>query len=137
MRDRRRLSAIAVPERGMPLATRRVLPRIQDNPLLTPAGKAELAYQAIRRAIIEQALGPGTQLPEDQLGAQFGVSRTRVRTVLGRLASEALVDIGNKRSALIAELPREGHALGDVLARHRDHVAPPATPLTTTRRRTA
>ena len=69
---------------------------------LTPAQKAELAYQAIRRAIIEQALGPGTKLPEDQLGAQFGVSRTLVRTVLGRLASEALVDIGNKRSATVS-----------------------------------
>jgi DNA-binding GntR family transcriptional regulator len=69
---------------------------------LTPARKADLAYQAIRRAIIEQALGPGTKLPEDQIGAQFGVSRTLVRTVLGRLASEALVDIGNKRSATVS-----------------------------------
>lgn len=69
----------------------------------TPAQKAELAYQAIRRAIIEQALVPGTKLPEDQLGQQFGVSRTLVRAVLGRLASEALVDIGNKRSATVAQ----------------------------------
>jgi DNA-binding GntR family transcriptional regulator len=44
---------------------------------------------------------------------------------------------GIERRALIAELPREGHALGDVLARYRDHVAPPASSLTTTRRRTA
>jgi DNA-binding GntR family transcriptional regulator len=69
---------------------------------LTPARKADLAYQAIRRAIIEQALGPGTKLPEDLIGAQFGVSRTLVRTVLGRLASEALIDIGNKRSATVS-----------------------------------
>lgn len=69
---------------------------------LTPASKADLAYRAIRRAIIEQALGLGTKLPEDQIGTQFGVSRTLVRTVLDRLASEALVDIGNKRSATVS-----------------------------------
>lgn len=68
----------------------------------TPSRRADLAYQAIRRAIIEQALGPGTRLPEDQIGTQFGISRTLVRTVLGRLASEALVDIGNKRSATVS-----------------------------------
>ncbi len=69
----------------------------------TPAQKAELAYKAIRRAIIEQALIPGTKLPEDDLGTQFGVSRTLVRAVLSRLASEALVEVGNKRTATVAQ----------------------------------
>lgn len=71
--------------------------------MLTPAKKADLAYKSIRRAIIEQALAPGTKLPEDQLGAQFGVSRTLIRSVLSRLSSEALVDIGNKRTATVAQ----------------------------------
>jgi len=70
---------------------------------LTPAQKAELAYKAIRRAILEQALVPGTKLPEDQLGAQFGVSRTLTRAVLGRLASESLIQMGNKRTATVAQ----------------------------------
>ena len=70
---------------------------------VTPARKAELAYKAIRRAIIEQALIPGTKLPEDQLGLQFGVSRTLIRSVLSRLASEALIEIGNKRTATVAQ----------------------------------
>lgn len=74
-----------------------------DHLMLTPAKKSELAYKAIRRAIIEQALLPGTKLPEDQLGLQFGVSRTLIRTVLSRLANEALVDIGNKRTATVAQ----------------------------------
>ena len=119
---------------------------------LTPASKADLPYQAIRRAIIEQAPVPGTKLPEDQIGTQVGVSRTLVRTGLDRLASEALVDIGNKRSAtvsrpsldgiesraLIAEWRREGISLGDVLSCCRKNLLPPATPPTpTTRRRIA
>lgn len=69
----------------------------------TPALRAELAHKVIRRAILEQALVPGTKLPEDQLGAQFGVSRTLTRAVLGRLASESLVQIGNKRTATVAQ----------------------------------
>ena len=64
--------------------------------------KSEVVYQAIRRAIIEQALVPGTKLPEDPLGQQFQVSRTLVRAALARLASEGLVDVGQKRSAAVA-----------------------------------
>lgn len=64
--------------------------------------KSEVVYQAIRRAIIEQALVPGTKLPEDPLGQQFQVSRTLVRAALARLASEGLVDTGQKRSAAVA-----------------------------------
>jgi DNA-binding GntR family transcriptional regulator len=65
--------------------------------------KADLAYLAVRRAIIEQALTPGTKLPEDRLAEQFGVSRTLVRAALAQLASEGLVSIGNKRTATVAQ----------------------------------
>jgi DNA-binding GntR family transcriptional regulator len=65
--------------------------------------KADVAYLAVRRAIIEQALTPGTKLPEDKLALQFGVSRTLVRSALAKLASEGLIDIGNKRTATVAQ----------------------------------
>ncbi len=65
--------------------------------------KSDIAYLAIRRAIIEQALTPGTKLPEDRLGAEFKVSRTLIRAALARLASEGLVDVGNKRTATVAQ----------------------------------
>lgn len=65
--------------------------------------KADLAYLAVRRAIIEQALTPGTKLPEDRLAEQFGVSRTLVRSALAQLASEGLVTVGNKRTATVAQ----------------------------------
>lgn len=65
--------------------------------------KADVAYLAVRRAIIEQALPPGTKLPEDKLALQFGVSRTLVRSALAKLASEGLIDIGNKRTATVAQ----------------------------------
>jgi DNA-binding GntR family transcriptional regulator len=65
--------------------------------------KSELAYLAIKQAVIEQALAPGTRLPEDQLGIHFGVSRTLIRSALARLAAEGLVETGQKRSAIVAQ----------------------------------
>lgn len=64
---------------------------------------ATRAYEALRRAIIEQAIAPGTRLPEDELALQFGVSRTPIRAVLARLQSEGLVRAGPRRTATVAE----------------------------------
>jgi DNA-binding GntR family transcriptional regulator len=65
--------------------------------------RADAAYQALRTAIIEQALRPGAKLPEDQIGAHFGMSRTLVRATLARLQSEGLVAAKRKRTATVAE----------------------------------
>ena len=62
----------------------------------------ELAYQALRQAIIEQAILPGAKLPEDEIATQFGISRTPVRAVLARLQAEGLVEMGGRRSAAVA-----------------------------------
>jgi DNA-binding GntR family transcriptional regulator len=86
-----------------------------------PSPRADVAYQALRRAIIEQALAPGTKLPEDEIGEHFGMSRTLVRSTLARLQSEGLVDTRPKRSATVAKPTlkeaREVFALRRVLER--------------------
>lgn len=64
--------------------------------------RADVVYRGLRRAIIEQALGPGTKLPEDMIGKRFGVSRTIVRTALARLAAESLVELHRNRGATVA-----------------------------------
>jgi DNA-binding GntR family transcriptional regulator len=64
--------------------------------------RADLACKALRQAIIEQALPPGTKLPEDELGARFGMSRTLVRAALAQLQSEGLVDAPPRRTATTA-----------------------------------
>src|ERR1700675_3569478 len=73
--------------------------------------RAEFACQALRQAIIEQALPPGTKLPEDELGARFGMSRTLVRAALAQLQSEGLVDAPPRRTATTAT-PKMGEAKG-------------------------
>ena len=65
--------------------------------------KAHAAYAAIKQAIIEQALTPGTKLPEDTLGGHFGMSRTLIRAALARLAAEGLVDSRHNRGATVAQ----------------------------------
>lgn len=60
-------------------------------------------YEALRRAIIERALRPGDKLPEDVIGDRFGVSRTIVRSVLGRLHGEGLIDLKPNRGATVAQ----------------------------------
>ena len=64
--------------------------------------RVDLACQALRQAIIEQALPPGTKLPEDELGKQFAMSRTLVRAALAQLQSEGLVDAPPRRTATTA-----------------------------------
>src|SRR4051812_15371919 len=65
--------------------------------------RADLACQALRQAIIEQALPPGTKLPEDELGKRFAMSRTLVRAALAQLQSEGLVDAPARRTATTAK----------------------------------
>jgi DNA-binding GntR family transcriptional regulator len=60
-------------------------------------------HQRLIEAIVDQRLLPGTKLVEDKLGQAFGVSRTRIRQVLIRLAQEQVVTIWPNRGASVAE----------------------------------
>ncbi len=67
-----------------------------------PGTRTEKLHVALRQAIIEQRLAPGTRLPEDAIGEGFGTSRTIAREALGRLAVEGLVDLVPNRGAFVA-----------------------------------
>jgi DNA-binding GntR family transcriptional regulator len=120
----------------------------QPRPKSKRAGRAgnlaEHVYTSLRRAIIEQALAPGTKLPEDSVGSSFGVSRTVVRSAMVRLVAEGLVvQQPNMRATVASPSLEEGRAIFRVrrglermvieevagrldssqLARLRDHVA--------------
>ncbi len=64
--------------------------------------RVEVAYLSLRQAIIEQALEPGTKLPEDVIGSGFDMSRTLAREVLTKLQCDGLVDVQRKRTATVA-----------------------------------
>jgi DNA-binding GntR family transcriptional regulator len=60
-------------------------------------------HRRIVEAIVDQRLPPGTKLVEDKLGQAFGVSRTRIRQVIVRLAAEQVVTLHANKGAVVAE----------------------------------
>lgn len=69
---------------------------------MTKPSREDAVYSKLRQAIIEQALRPGTKLPEDTIGESFKVSRTIARAALARLAAEGLVELRRNRGAAVA-----------------------------------
>ncbi|WP_166345762.1 GntR family transcriptional regulator [Phytoactinopolyspora limicola] len=66
--------------------------RAQVGALRGASTRAQV-YQLIRRAIVSLELLPGQALSENELAAQYAVSRTPVREALIRLADEGLVEV--------------------------------------------
>jgi DNA-binding GntR family transcriptional regulator len=67
---------------------------------IAPPGD-DAIYERILSAVLDRHLPPGTLLVEEQLAGAFGVSRTRIRPVLARLAGEHLVTLTPHRRATI------------------------------------
>lgn len=63
----------------------------------------DLIYERILTAIFEHRLPPGTKLGEDRLANIFHVSRTRIRSVLPRLAHEGVVTLEPNRGAFVSQ----------------------------------
>ena len=76
--------------------------------VVIPLSDSEM-YERVVSAILDHRLPPGTKLVEDKLASAFGVSRTRIRPVLVRLANEQVVTLTPNRGATIAE-PSEQEA---------------------------
>lgn len=66
-------------------------------------------YERMVASILDHRLPPGTKLIEDRLAAAFGVSRTRIRPVLHRLANERIATLTPNRGATVT-LPSEAEA---------------------------
>lgn len=66
-------------------------------------------YERMVATILDHRLPPGTKLVEDRLATAFGVSRTRIRPVLVRLANEQIVTLTLNRGATVAQ-PTEREA---------------------------
>ncbi len=71
-------------------------------PALAALSDAEI-HDHLVAAVLDQRLLPGTKLIEDKLGQVYGVSRTRIRQVLIRLAQAQVVTLSLNRGASIAQ----------------------------------
>ncbi|NEW77412.1 GntR family transcriptional regulator [Streptomyces rhizosphaericus] len=63
---------------------------------------ADAIYLALKSSIQTGRLAPGEHLVEENLRAQYGVSRTPVRNALRRLSEDGLVTIETNRGAFVA-----------------------------------
>ncbi len=59
-------------------------------------------HDRLLAAIHERRLVPGTQLVEEKLAAVFGVSRTKIRQAIARLAHDGIVTVFHNRGAFIS-----------------------------------
>ena len=74
-------------------------------PLSRRGGTARrAAYEALRQAIIDGTLTPGTRLSENELADLLGVSRTPVREALLRLREEQLVEVGPQLGTFVTPI---------------------------------
>ena len=74
----------------------------------TNAGDAvDVAYQAIRRAIIEGTYPAGARLPEEELSERIGVSRTPIRQALRQLEHQGHVELRPRRGAWVSSWTAE------------------------------
>ena len=76
---------------------------IESHEAVKPVARWSAVYLGLRDAILSHALGPGTKLPEDELGEVYSVSRTLVRAALQALAHDRLVTLEPNRGAFVAQ----------------------------------
>lgn len=67
-----------------------------------PRMDSDIIYQRIQTGILERRLLPGAKLAEERLAEVTGVSRTKIREVLARLAHEQIVTLIPNRGAYVA-----------------------------------
>ncbi len=72
------------------------------TPRKTPRLSIDGIYQRVLSAILEHQLPPGTQLVEERLASVFGVSRTKIRQALARLAHDSIVTVVPNRGAFVS-----------------------------------
>jgi DNA-binding GntR family transcriptional regulator len=64
----------------------------------------DVVFEEIRARIASHRMPPGSKLKESELAAEFNVSRTRIREVLGALEQRGLIDRIPNRGAVVSRL---------------------------------
>lgn len=95
-------------------APRRPLPQRADSPIIDRTISVQIARE-VRRRILAGAYLAGSQLLQDSIAAEFGVSKIPVREALTRLAAEGLVELQAHRGFQVRTMSRaEARELHDL-----------------------
>jgi len=65
-------------------------------------------HAALRRAIVEVRLAPGSPISENSICRQFAISRTPVRAAIQRLSEEGLIDVYPQVGSFVAPIRLTG-----------------------------
>lgn len=77
------------------------------NEALRRLSTRSVVYARIREAIVSVEMTPGQALSENELAAQYGVSRTPVREALIRLADDGLVEVVPQLGTFVSRISLE------------------------------
>ena len=78
---------------------------LQIEPASTPSRlRFQQLYREIRERICLLTYAPGTKLREEELAAEFGVSRSPIRRVLSRLEADGLVETRHGVGSIVVDL---------------------------------
>ena len=75
-------------------------PALKDAPAFW---SDQAIYERIVESVLDHRLPPGTRLTEDRLCGIFGVSRTRIKPILVRLANERIITLTHNRGASVSQ----------------------------------
>lgn len=89
---------LASKDRILASATKLEIASSADRP------RSDLIYDRIKRAIIDCKLLPGQQVTEDQLAAQYGVSRGSIRPALKRLYQEQFIQLATRNRYFVVPI---------------------------------
>lgn len=81
--------------------------RLHDEPVLPSEARATIGSQVFMRLlsdIVELRFKPGQRLSENELAAEYGVSRTPIREALLRLRRSALLEVSPQMGTLVAKI---------------------------------
>ena len=82
-------------------------PRVGDGPLFgryVMSTARERTYQKIRSRILDGTFPPGYPLKEEELAAEYHVSRTPIRQAIRQLADDGLITIRENRRAHVSDV---------------------------------
>lgn len=88
-----------------------------------PRTASEFVQRALRAAILDGRIPPGTPLRQEALAAAFDVSRMPVREALRQLEAQALLEFTPHKGAVVAEISAQDQADTYLIRRALEPVA--------------
>src|ERR1700744_5041315 len=76
----------------------------QGDAVISHQSLPEVVRQTLRRRILNNELAAGERLTEASLAAEFGVSRTTLRSALMELKNDRLVEFSPRRGCWVARM---------------------------------